>query len=78
MQRWRRGVCQFQQEGQGITHQVVRNRAGEGGISHPACERLSQVPEGLDGAVPWGSDTVSEELSGLTKDVGALWAMDGR
>lgn len=40
-----------------------------GGISHPACERLSQAPEGVDGAVPWGSDTVSEELSGLTKDV---------
>lgn len=31
VQRWCRGVCQFQQEGQGITHQVVRNRAGDGG-----------------------------------------------
>ncbi|MNT43688.1 hypothetical protein D3C72_1801730 [compost metagenome] len=27
----------------------------------------------MDGAVPWGSDPLSEELSGLAKDAGALW-----
>ncbi|WP_410488962.1 IS1595 family transposase [Aeromonas hydrophila] len=73
VQRWCRGVCDFSEE-QGITHQVVCNRAGERvGGHHPTCERVPQAIEGVDGTVPWGSDSLSEELSGLAKDVGALW-----
>ena len=47
---------------QGLTHQVVHNRAGDrvvGCLLHPACERLPQPVERMGGAVPWGSNLLA-------------------
>ena len=71
------GVYASFSQAQGHNHQVVRNRQGNGNrgrVSHPACKRISPSAERVDGAIPWGSDALSEELSGLAEDVGALWA----
>lgn len=76
VQRWCRGVCEFQRGTGDNTPSGAQpcGRASGGGVSHPTCERVPQAIEGVDGAVPWGRDPLSEELSGLAKDVGALWA----
>lgn len=59
---------------QGLTHQVVHSRASRRGLSHPARERLPQPVVRMDGAVPWGSNLLAGELSGLVQDAGALRA----
>lgn len=78
MQRWCRGVCEFQRGTGDNTPSGAQSsgRAGGGCISHPTCERVPQAIEGVDGAVPWGRDPLSEELSGLEEDVGALWEVN--
>ena len=75
LQRWCWGVCKFRSTARNNASggaQPTRG-ASRGCVSHPACKRVPQAAERVDGAVPRGSNALFEELSRLAQDVGALW-----